>query len=116
MWLDVGMLVFSCDISGYHNPWVSRVDMTSATYKIDSTPIFNVPVELDFTDPSWWLGGSNYAILDDLNILFAASKDGQTASHIVSTNGRSAEITSPFVMSIACGGFLTKRLFFWGAK
>ncbi|KAJ7274951.1 alpha/beta-hydrolase [Mycena rebaudengoi] len=97
MWLDVGMLVFSCDISGYHNPWVSRVDMTSATYKIDSTPIFNVPVELDFTDPSWWLGGSNYAILDDLNILFAASKDGQTALHIVSTNGCSAEITSPFV-------------------
>ncbi|KAJ7274929.1 alpha/beta-hydrolase [Mycena rebaudengoi] len=89
MWLDVGTLVFSCDISGYHNPWVSKEDTTRATYKIDSTP-------LDFTDPSWWLGGSNYAILDDLNILFAASKDGQTASHI---------ITSPFVM-----------LFFWGAK
>ncbi|KAJ7096672.1 alpha/beta-hydrolase [Mycena belliarum] len=113
-WFDSNNLMFSCDISGYHNPWISTVNMDTKT--VDSRAVFAEPEMFDFADPSWWLGGSNFAILDDANVLFAASKDGRTALYVVCMDGNHKEIESPFVHVIRMRRVAHRTIVFLGSK
>jgi hypothetical protein len=97
-WFNTNTLVFSCDISGYHNPWVATIKNDGeTTYTVQSRAVFAEPVAFDFADPSWWLGGSNIAVLDDANALFAASEDGRTVLYVVSMDGTRSKVECPFV-------------------
>ncbi|KAF7289824.1 Dipeptidyl peptidase family member 6 [Mycena indigotica] len=95
-WISLNALVFSCDISSFHNPWLGVVN--TKTKSVSRRPLLPSPLELDFIDPSWWLGGSNITVLDDNLILFAASKGGRSVFHLVSLDsGHSTVLESPYV-------------------
>ncbi|KAJ6590677.1 alpha/beta-hydrolase [Mycena vulgaris] len=118
-WLNSNMLMFSCDISGYHNPWVSIVTGTEderTIHTVKSQALFAEPLMLDFADPSWLLGGSNFAVLDDINALFAASKDGRTVLYLVCTDGNRWEIPCPFVHIVRMRRVAHRTVVFIGSK
>ncbi|KAJ7027969.1 hypothetical protein C8F04DRAFT_893187, partial [Mycena alexandri] len=95
-WFNGNKLLFACDISGYHNPWITTVNEdTQTTHTFQSRALLADQLALDFADPSWWLGGSNIAVLDDSAALFAASRDGRTIFYVVSANGGHSEIPCP---------------------
>ncbi|KAJ7677742.1 alpha/beta-hydrolase [Mycena polygramma] len=94
-WFDTNTLVFSCDVSGFHNPWVATVNRDAKT--VESRPVLGQPEEFDFADPSWWLGESNIAVLDDANVLYAASRDGRTALYVVRLDGTYFPVECPYV-------------------
>ncbi|KAJ7622081.1 alpha/beta-hydrolase, partial [Roridomyces roridus] len=96
-WLNHTTLVFSCDISGYQNPWIAAVHQQDAAYSVETRALFNDPVGMDFADPSWWLGESNICVLDESKLLFSASRDGRTVLYVVSTDGTRTQVESPFV-------------------
>ncbi|KAJ7695401.1 alpha/beta-hydrolase [Mycena rosella] len=116
-WFNAHTLMFSCDISGYHNPWVSTVNMDAKTVcTVETQAVFADPLMLDFADPSWWLGGSNFAVLDDANALFAASKDGRTVLYVVCTDGNLWEIPSPFAHIVRMRRVAHRTVVFIGSK
>jgi dipeptidyl aminopeptidase/acylaminoacyl peptidase len=78
--------------------------------------VFADPATLDFADPSWWLGGSNIAVLDDTNALFAASRDGRTVLYVVSINGNRSEIHCPFVHITRMRRLGHRRVVFLGSR
>ncbi|KAJ6481464.1 alpha/beta-hydrolase [Mycena vitilis] len=94
-WLDTNTLVFSCDVSGFHNPWVATVNKGAKT--VESRPVLGQPEEFDFTDPSWWLGESNISVLDEDTVFFAASRDGRTALYVVRLDGTCSPVECPYV-------------------
>jgi hypothetical protein len=109
--------MFSCDISGYHNPWVAAVKTdTKALHSVEPRAVFEDPVTLDFADPSWWLGGSNFAVLDESTALFAASKDGRTVLFIVCADGSRSEIPCPFVHIVRMRRVAHRKVVFLGSK
>ncbi|KAJ7432880.1 alpha/beta-hydrolase [Mycena galericulata] len=117
-WFNANTLMFSCDISGYHNPWVATVKQDGATtaYAVESRPVFVDPLALDFADPSWWLGGSNFAVLDDSCALFAASKDGRSTLYIVSADGSCSEIDCPYVHIVRMRRMGHRKIIFLGSQ
>ncbi|KAJ7151206.1 alpha/beta-hydrolase [Mycena filopes] len=116
-WLNGNTLIFSCDISGYHNPWITTVDKnTQPTYTLESRALLEDPLMVDFADPSWWLGGSNVAVLDESAALFAASRDGRTIFYIVSTGGACLEIACPFVHVHRMRRVAHRQVAFLGSK
>ncbi|KAJ7135953.1 Alpha/Beta hydrolase protein [Mycena epipterygia] len=116
-WFNANTFMFSCDISGYHNPWISTVNKDAATAStVASRAVFPDPVSEDFTDPSWWLGGSNFAVLDEADALFAASKEGRTIFYIVRTDGKRWEIPCPFVHVVHMRRVAHRKVVFLGSK
>jgi dipeptidyl aminopeptidase/acylaminoacyl peptidase len=117
-WFNADTLLFSCDVSGYHNPWVATIHQGAEDTKhtVDSCAVFADPATLDFADPSWWLGGSNIAVLDDTNALFAASRDGRTVLYVVSINGNRSEIHCPFVHITRMRRLGHRRVVFLGSR
>ncbi|KAJ7053317.1 alpha/beta-hydrolase [Mycena amicta] len=94
-WTSLDTLLFSCDASSYHNPWLATVDWAEKT--VSTRPILSHPLSIDFADPSWWLGGSSFAILNETTALFSASKTGRSVLHLVSASGSCTEVPSPYV-------------------
>lgn len=117
-WFNADTLFFSCDVSGYHNPWIATIHQGAEDTKhtVDSCAVFADPATLDFADPSWWLGGSNIAVLDDANALFAASRDGRTVLYVVSINGNRSEIHCPFVHITRMRRLGHRRVVFLGSR
>ncbi|KAJ6620460.1 alpha beta-hydrolase [Mycena sp. CBHHK59/15] len=116
-WFNSNTLMFCCDISGYHNPWVATINAEPETaYTVDPRAVLLDPMTLDFADPSWWLGGSNLAVLDDTNTLFAASKDGRTVLYIVCEDGNRSEIFCPFVHIVRLRRVAHRKVVFLGSQ
>ncbi|KAJ7473908.1 alpha/beta-hydrolase [Mycena galericulata] len=101
-----------------YNPWVATVKQDGATtaYAVESRPVFVDPLALDFADPSWWLGGSNFAVLDDSCALFAASKDGRSTLYIISTDGSCSEIDCPYVHIVRMRRMGHRKIIFLGSQ
>ncbi|KAJ7051404.1 alpha/beta-hydrolase [Mycena amicta] len=87
-WTSLDTLLFSCDASSYHNPWLATVDWAEKT--VSTRPILSHPLSIDFADPSWWLAAPTTA-------LFSASKTGRSVLHLVSASGSCTEVPSPCV-------------------
>ncbi|KAJ7053313.1 alpha/beta-hydrolase [Mycena amicta] len=94
-WTSLATIMFSCDASSYHNPWLATVDWDEKT--VSTRPILSNPMSFDFAGPSWWLGGSSFAILNETTALFSASKTGRSVLHLVSASGSCTEVPSPYV-------------------
>lgn len=72
-------LIFTCDESGFQNPYVCDIKGDIVTFRA-----FPAPVDEDFGEPAWMLGNYPYAILDQgKRAIFAAFREGRTVFYIV---------------------------------
>lgn len=104
-WLDDHRLLFNSDKSGYQNPYI----LDTSSINEDPKPLFEHPIEQDFSEPMWVLGESFAAVVSPEHIIFATMRSGRSvlyeakpssktrgddsASHFWSAK----EIESPFV-------------------
>lgn len=91
-WASKEHLIFTCDESGYQNPWSYSVSSDAAK------PIFPVPVQEDFSEPSSTLGHSTGTALDDQTLLYSAIRDGRSMLYRIDIGTGSKEgLQCPFV-------------------
>ncbi|KAJ7641457.1 Alpha/Beta hydrolase protein [Roridomyces roridus] len=91
-WATNETLIFTCDESGYQNPW--KYDSKNAS------PIFSEPLEQDFGEPAWVLGRSPYAIIEQgKRALFSGFEGGRAVLYIVdlATGARTPLDNNPYV-------------------
>jgi hypothetical protein len=96
IWTPNSTLLFTCDESGYQNPWTYHQSTNPST-----KPCFPTPVAEDFSGPAWLLGRSFSAVLPNgRNALFVACKDGRSVLYmidIVSQSDHPLPLECPYV-------------------
>lgn len=94
VWAAPGTLLFTCDASGYQNPWTYDVQTGTAA------PVLAAPVPEDFSLPMWQLGWAYGAPLDGQGkaALYTAMRGGRSVLYVVSLHsGALEEIECPYV-------------------
>jgi dipeptidyl aminopeptidase/acylaminoacyl peptidase len=94
VWASSNVLLFTCDISGYQNPWT----YTLSTKR--TQPVLESPVPEDFSLPMWALGWSFGALLDTDGhmALYTAMRNGRSVLYILSLqSGALEEVECPYV-------------------
>lgn len=81
-WASDDILLFLNDSSGYVNPWSYSVASSEAR------PVLPKPVLEDFSEPSWQLGYSDFAVLSSEEVLFASARDGHAVLSLVNLGSR----------------------------
>ena len=116
-WVNPETLLFSCDESGYQNPWMScLIALSDGTYTVSTHPLLSESIVSDFSDPSWWLGCSNIAVIDPQSALFSVPKAGRHLFAVVHLDGRLKEINSPYVQAVRLHSVSTRKVAFFGTK
>jgi len=115
-WLGNDTMIFLGDISGYYNPWITKLTRPhqDVAFSVLTAALLKNKVNQDFSDPSWWLGASSMAVLDPNSILFSASKDGQHILYIVTVDGKLLEVECPYVNILRMRLTGTRRVAFFG--
>jgi len=93
-WVTNDLLIFTCDQSGFQNPWKYTVSAKK------SAPILKDAVAEDFSLPGWLLGGSYGAITDTSGKrgLFTSMRDGRSRLYVLGIDtGSLEEIDCPYV-------------------
>ena len=120
LWAPNGRdLIFTSDISGFKNLWIaSVVSIGEVEIQIQSRPVLNQPVDEDFGEPAWLLGGSSYAILDNSTIIATAFKKGQSAIYKVDIKAGTATLVenNPFVYITLVRRVSANEVVFIGAR
>lgn len=112
-WISKDTILFSTDESGYQNPWI--YDISART----PTPVLKTPVDEDFNEPAWSLGGSHNAALDTegKSVLFTALRDGRSVLYLISLpSGALEEIPSSYVTIKAVRRIADDNVIFIGSK
>jgi dipeptidyl aminopeptidase/acylaminoacyl peptidase len=94
MWSSPSLLLFTCDVSGYVNPWSYDLKTQKAG------PVLKNPVEEDFDSTMWYLGWSFGAPLDKQGntALYTAFYQGYNVLYVVNLlNGTLKRIDCPYV-------------------
>ncbi|KAI0337854.1 alpha/beta-hydrolase [Trametopsis cervina] len=94
MWASSSLLLFTCDASGYANPWSYNVQTQHAG------PVLHDPVAEDFDSTMWLLGWSFGAPLDKEGkaALYTAFRDGRSILYVVTSLSKTLEeIECPYV-------------------
>ncbi|KAI0085246.1 alpha/beta-hydrolase [Irpex rosettiformis] len=94
MWASSSLLLFTCDASGYANPWSYNLETQKAG------PVLQTPVAEDFDSTMWILGWSFGAPLDKegKTALYTAFRNGRSVLYVVTTTSNTLEeIECPFV-------------------
>ncbi|KAI0701029.1 alpha/beta-hydrolase [Cytidiella melzeri] len=94
MWASKNLLLFTCDVSGYANPWSYNLQTEKAG------PVLRTPVAEDFDSTMWLLGWSFGAPLDKdgHTALYTAMRDGRNVLYVVSILSNTfEEIDCPYV-------------------
>lgn len=113
IWASPSLLLFTCDASGYSNPWSYNVE----THK--AGPILQTPVAEDFDTTLWQLGWSFGAPLDKEGkaALYTAFREGRNVLYVVSTVSNTLEeIECPFVTVEYVQPVTDNAVVFLGAK
>ncbi|KAF8589761.1 alpha/beta-hydrolase [Ramaria rubella] len=82
-WASDDTLVFLNDSSGFVNPW------SHSLASLSTGPIFSEPIVEDFAEPAWFLGKSDYAVLNPEIILFVSTRNGRSVLSIANLRLRS---------------------------
>ncbi|KAJ7641515.1 alpha/beta-hydrolase [Roridomyces roridus] len=93
-WLSNDVLLFTCDVSGFENPWT--YDCIAA----EASAVFKAPVAQSFSygSPPKVLGWSPYAPVDDA-VVFIAIKDGRSVLYRVDIAAGTADLLpSPYTV------------------
>jgi len=94
LWASNDVLVYTCDESGYQNPWKYTVSARTAA------PVLEEPVDVDFSLPRWYLGWEFSAPLDLAagKVLYAAVRDGRSYLYVLNlADGEAEELECPYV-------------------
>lgn len=114
LWISNEKILFTSDAPGYQNP------RSYSTHTGNSTPIFQIPVEKDFSLPAWLLGESYSTVLDEKGerVLCSVVQDGRAVLYVLNLNsGAMTKIESPYVgISSVCGIPKTGEVFFIGGQ
>ena len=113
VWASDDTLLFTCDVSGYQNPWAYSVASNTAA------PVLAQPVAEDFSLPGWQLGWSFGAPLDRAGTLalYTAMRGGRSVLYVVSLHSRALEeIECPYVSIEHVRAVADEAVVFLGAK
>ncbi|KAF7307918.1 Alpha/beta-hydrolase [Mycena kentingensis (nom. inval.)] len=96
-WISHHTLMFCSDESGYQNPFVASIDI--ATKSTQTRAVLAEPIQEDFAEPSWTLGTSNYAVLDEGSgtALFVTYRDGRSVLYRITQAGECTEVSTSYV-------------------
>ncbi|KAF8672037.1 Alpha beta-hydrolase [Rhizoctonia solani] len=91
-WTCPTKLVFISDKTGFYNHYVHDTSNNTTRHGLGQ------PLEQDFADPAWSLGGSNYAVLKEDTIIAPGRIDDQNGFLIIDLYGqRYSFCSSPYV-------------------
>ena len=93
-WVSEKTVIFSSNKGGNRNPW------SYSTHTGKSTPILRTPLEKAFSLPSWFLGGSYGAALDEKGeeVVYSAIQNGRADLYRLNlSSGKIKKIESPYV-------------------
>ncbi|KAF4563091.1 hypothetical protein EYR36_003530 [Pleurotus pulmonarius] len=94
-WASEDTLFFTCDISGYQNPWKYTFYDSSATGK--ASPILTEPIEEEFGGLQWWLTGHWSGALNSTTVAFLSFRQARSTLYICDlAKGTYAEVSTPF--------------------
>ncbi|KDQ57917.1 hypothetical protein JAAARDRAFT_34728 [Jaapia argillacea MUCL 33604] len=90
-WTSDNLLVFTSDISGYHNPWKYSLTEKKAG------PVLPSPVAEDFSSPAWFLGWSYGASLEGEETFYTSYRDGRSVFYLIRLeSGTITEVECPY--------------------
>ncbi|EIW87444.1 alpha beta-hydrolase [Coniophora puteana RWD-64-598 SS2] len=104
LWISAHQLLVVSDISGYLNPYLATVScsksqMDVGAVHVETEPLFHDGMEEDFGEPSWMLGWSSYAALDENHVVLTSFRSGRAQIYVYDLRSKaSEEINTPFAV------------------
>lgn len=93
-WVGPNTILFSCDTTGYQNPWIVNVSSSILEPRL----LLSKALDEDFALPLWRLGASYFAVLSSKKVLSTAIRDGRSVLYLIDIiSGEQQEILSPYV-------------------
>ncbi|KAL5522268.1 hypothetical protein ACEPAF_2125 [Sanghuangporus sanghuang] len=94
-WVDANAVLFFSDESGFQNPWI--IDLSNCSS--EPRPVLPSPVDQDFSDPDWLLGGASAAVLSSSSALVATIRDVRSVLYLLDLKtGTLKGLASPYVV------------------
>ncbi|KZS94068.1 alpha/beta-hydrolase [Sistotremastrum niveocremeum HHB9708] len=90
-WISNDTILFLSDVSGFLNPFV---------YTIGSSPkaVLKKPIDEDFGEPAWQLGGSSFAVLPGNHIAAVSIRGGRANLNLIDlSSGAIVDLITPYV-------------------
>ncbi|KAJ6619805.1 Alpha/Beta hydrolase protein [Mycena sp. CBHHK59/15] len=94
-WASNDTIFFTCDVSGYHNPWKFTFsgDLAQGT----ASPILMEPMAEEFGAPQWWLSRHGCAALSANTAVFVAFRNGRSVLYVCDlASGQLTEVRTPY--------------------
>lgn len=70
-WASSNTIFFTCDVSGYHNPWKFVFDSANPAAG-KASPILREPIEEEFGPPQWFLSRHGSGALSETKVAFVS--------------------------------------------
>ncbi|KAF7369337.1 Alpha/beta-hydrolase [Mycena venus] len=95
-WASNNTVFFTCDVSGYHNPWKFVFDSVNPAGG-KASPILRESVEEEFGAPQWFLSRHGSGALSENKVAFVSFSDGRSVLYICDlTLGDIRKVTNSF--------------------
>ncbi|KAJ6459747.1 Alpha/Beta hydrolase protein [Mycena vitilis] len=96
-WASDNTVIFTCDVSGYHNPWKFVFSDPKDASKGTASPILHEPIEEEFGAPQWFLSRHGSGALSATTVAFVAFRHGSSVLYICDLNlGSILEVPTPY--------------------
>ncbi|KAJ7728957.1 Alpha/Beta hydrolase protein [Mycena maculata] len=80
-WASNNTIFFTCDISGYHNPWKFVFDPADPAAG-KASPILREPIKEEFGPPQWFLSRHSSGALSETKVAFVSFFEGRSVLYI----------------------------------
>ncbi|KAJ7887476.1 alpha/beta-hydrolase [Mycena olivaceomarginata] len=80
-WASNNTIFFTCDVSGYHNPWKFIFDPSDPVAG-KASPILREPIAEEFGAPQWFLSRHGSGALSESKVAFVSFSEGCSVLHI----------------------------------
>ncbi|KAF8198339.1 alpha beta-hydrolase [Mycena galopus ATCC 62051] len=80
-WASNSTIFFTCDVSGYHNPWKFVFDPADPAAG-EASPILREPIAEEFGPPQWFLSRHSSGALSETKVAFVSFSEGCSVLYI----------------------------------
>ncbi|KAJ6612726.1 alpha/beta-hydrolase [Mycena sp. CBHHK59/15] len=95
-WASDNTVFFTCDVSGYHNPWKFVFDPAHPA-KGKASPILPEPIKEEFGTPQWWLSRHGSGALSETTVAFLSFRYGRSILYMCNlVLGKIREVPTPY--------------------
>ncbi|KAJ7707638.1 Alpha/Beta hydrolase protein [Mycena rosella] len=95
-WASNDTIFFTCDVSGYHNPWKFTFQGTDVAGG-KASPILPEPVQEEFGAPQWFLSRHGSGALSATKVAFTAFREGRSVLYVCDLDlGQLVEVPTPY--------------------